>query len=253
MRVCGSRWGRGPTSTKGMCIMKLQDRSALVIVRLAALVSCLVAASAMAQLSVGFEPPDFQGSADGVSANGQAGWYTPNVAGTQDQYIYTYDGNALGLPTNAGGESQFIGSKVFIDGDLARAQLDFNWSAGTGWTLSYDFAARYNGDLPASDNLGSSSLQNSVTERYFIALNTWVDTFTALQWNTGYLAFDSGGTMFLDPAVPGPEWQNLAVNHWYRQSTTFDLSSNSITSASSADLDTGSPATFQPTGWDLAA
>src|SRR5713101_2869590 len=228
----------------------LQDRSLHLVIVLGLFL--VAAAPAAAQLQVGFEAPDFAGSADGVSADGQQGWYTPPIDSTQDHYVYTYADNGLSLSTNATGEDQFLGAQVFVDGDLARAQLNFDWTAASVWTVSYDFAARYNGFLPASDNLGSFSLQSSVTDRYFIVLDTWVDTFTAVQWNTGYLAFDAGGTMFIDPAVPGPEWQNLSVDHWYRQSTTFDLGSNSITSVSITDLDTGNMATFQPTGWYLA-
>lgn len=235
--------------------MKLQDRSEhRVIVRLAALGLFLVAAApAVAQLQVGFEAPDFDGSADGVSADGQAGWYTPNVAGTQDQYIYTYADNSLGLPTNAGGEDQFLGVQVFVDGSLARAQLDFDWSTSSVWTVSYDLAGRYNGFLPASDNLGSFSLQNSVTDRSFIALDFWVDIFTAQQWNAHYIAYDAAGVVFSDPQgnAPGPEWEHLAVDHWYRESTTFDLSSNQITSCSITDLDTGTTTTVAPVGWYL--
>src|ERR1700682_1957492 len=245
-------WGGVPLQRKEGIMKPLQNGSLhLVIVQLVTLGLCL-AAAAPAAAQIGFEPPDYTGSSDGVLVAGQQGWYTPDVMGTQDEYVYTYDGNALGLPANTTGDTQFLGAQVSVDGSLARAQLDNDWSASTVWTVSYDIAAGFNGTLPARDNLGSFSLHPSTTARYFIGLNTWADIFTAVGWNTGYLAFDPDGTMFVDPASPGPEWQNLAVDHWYRQSTTFDFDSNSITSVSITDLDTGSTATVAPTGWYLA-
>jgi hypothetical protein len=48
---------------------------------------------------------------------------------------------------------------------------------------------------------------------------------------------------------PGPAWQNLAVNHWYRQSTTFDFESNRVLSVSITDLDTGTTTTVAPSDW----
>lgn len=222
----------------------------LVIVRLAALGLCL-AAAAPAAAQIGFEPPDYDGSADGVLVTGQQGWYLPSVTGSTDEFVYTYDSNGLGLAANALGETQFLGAEVPTD-SFPRAQLDYDWSAASVWTVSYDFAARFNGTLPAADNVGSFSLQDSLVARYFIAVNTWADTFTAVQWNASYSAFDADGVLFVDFASPGPEWQNLSVDHWYRQSTTFDFDSNSITSVSIADLDTGTVATFAPTGWYLA-
>jgi len=208
-------------------------------------------AAAPAAAQTGFEAPDYDGSADGVLVTGQQGWYLPPVDGSTDEFVYTYVDNALGLPANAVGEDQFLGGVVSRDGLLDRAQFDFDWSAASVWTASYDFAARFNGTLPASDNLGSFSLQNSLVARYFIALNTWVNILTAEQWNAQYIAFNASGVM-MDPMSPGPEWRNLSVDHWYRQSTTFDFDSNSITSVSITDLDTGDTATMAPTGWYLA-
>lgn len=230
----------------------IQDRRVhLVLIRLAVLALCLAGAGpAAAQLQTGFEPPDYAGSPDGVVITGQQDWYLPNVPGSTDQYVFTYDGNALGLPTNPTGELQFLGAQV-MSSDLARAQHDFPWSAADVWTASYDIAASFNGTPPAKDNIGSVSLQDSLVARYFIALNVWVPGFEGTQWIAAYFVFDAlgGGPTGV---VAGPQWQNLAVNHWYRQSTTFDFISNRITLVSITDLDTGETATFAPSDWYLA-
>lgn len=230
----------------------IQGRSAhLVFVRIAVLGLCAVgAAPAAAQFLTGFEPPDYQGSAQGVVVTGQQDWYVPPVAGSTDQFVFTYDSNALGLPTNPTGDLQFLGAQV-MSSDLARTQHDFPWGAADAWTTSYDVAAGFNGIAPAVDFIGSVSLQPSTTARYFIAVNAWVPGMEGSQWIAAYIVFDAGGVQ-LDPMIPGPEWQNLAVNHWYRESTTFDFTSNSITAVAITDLDTGNTATFAPSGWYLA-
>ena len=229
----------------------IQGRSLhLVFVRLAVLGLYLIAAPAVAQTQTGFEPPDYQGSPDGIVITGQQDWYLPDVPGSTDQYVFTYDSNSLGLPTNTSGELQFLGAQV-ASSDLARAQHDFPWGAADVWTASYDFAVSFNGIAPASNNIGSVSLQDSTVARYFIALNVWVPDFEGTQWIAGYFVFDaSGGGP--NGVVAGPEWQNLAVNHWYNQSTTFDFVSNQITSVSITDLETGNTATFAPSDWYLA-
>ena len=198
----------------------------------------------------GFE--DYNGSSGGVTVNGQQGWYTPNVAGATDQFVFTYDGNALGMPANPFGDAQFLGAQTLQLGDFPRAQLDFDFSQATVWTVSYDIANGFNGVLPAVDNLSSFSLQDSTFARYFIALNTWTNPDTGDHWDAYYAVFNADGSMVDLPGLsPGAAWRNLAVNHWFNQSTTFDFDSNTITSVSITDLDTGDTATFQPNGWYL--
>lgn len=73
-----------------------------------------------------------------VDANGQQGWYTPGVAGTIGQFIYTYADNARGLSANPAGGAQFLGGRSDGGTALARAQHDFDFSTATTWTLTFD-------------------------------------------------------------------------------------------------------------------
>jgi len=210
-------------------------------------------------LMTGFEAPDYDGSSDGVPVTDQQGWYIPDAPGSVsvDQFIFTYDGNALGLPANPIGEDQFFGAQT-LDQEpgnptFPRGQLNFDWSQSTVWTVSYDFTTAYNGILPALDNISSFSLQDSLVARYFIAVNTWVNPDTATNWDANYIVFDASGVPVDPPGLsPGAAWRNLQVGHWYNESTTFDFDSNTILSVTITDLDTGDSTTFAPNGWYLA-
>src|SRR5258708_6346493 len=213
----------------------IQKRLHLVVLRLVVLGVFVLAAHASAQ--IGFEPPDYQGSDVGVSVTGQAGWYRPDVVGRADQSVYTYDGNVLGLPANAFGETQFLGGMTTPAGDLPRAQWDFDWSAASVWTVTYDIAAGFGGTLPAADNLSSFSLQDSIVARYFIAVNTWVDPTVATHWNSNYIVF-TADDQISDALIPGLPSSNLAVPLLYQQSTTFDFHSHCLLSITLTDPET---------------
>jgi hypothetical protein len=87
-------------------------------------------ATVQAQFYTGFEAPPFSGSAAGVVATGQQGWYQP-VVGGRDSNIYTYAGNALGLVQNPVGGDQFLGGTSGGGVLAARAQVNFDFGAST--------------------------------------------------------------------------------------------------------------------------
>src|SRR5229473_7887775 len=221
--------------------------------RLVALGALLLASPGFAQLRTGFEPPDYNGCAAGTSIAGQQGWYTPPVAGTIDGSVYTYDGNALGFCPDPNGETQFEGGTAVTLGDFVRAQHDFNFTAADVWTASWDIAVKFLGTAPASNNISSFSVQDSTTTRSFIAVNPWMNPDTADGWMAGWITYDASG-MTIDPSglpvAPGPEFTNLQLDHWYRESITFDFSNNRIVSISITDLASGNTATYSP-NWYL--
>jgi hypothetical protein len=203
-----------------------------------------------AQVAFNFEPPTYTGSAAGTLLTGQQGWYVP-VAGSPDYNVYTYTGNALSLPVNTTGGSQFVGG-ISAGTVFARAQQDVNFATANVWTLSYDVAHHYQGTLPSAQNLGSFSMANTSTTtfRQLIALHTWVDVNTATLWNAGFNVYDAGGLPAGGTTTsPGPAWNNLLPDHWYRESMTVDFNSNLVNSVSITDLTTGITNTATPTGW----
>ena len=237
------------------------DRRCEVPRRLASRTVCWMAAGAAlllacqvahAQHATGYEPPVYAGSAAGTIITGQDGFYIP-VTDSQDGLVYTYAGNALGLPQNPTGREQFVGvtgGDTALPVPFARAQRDMVYGAGTGvWTTSFDIAATYVGQLPSAQNIGSLSTQvfaaPNPSEQTFIALARWSDPATAANWNADYVWFDSAGTQLIE-SVPDPAFQLLLTNHWYRWCTTYDLDTNAIVEVSITDLTSGVTATHNP-------
>lgn len=209
-----------------------------------------------AQVTTGFEPPAYAGSATGTLLTGQNGWYVP-IAGSPDANVFTYAGNSLGLPANPTGATQFVGG---VSGGtvFSRAQLDIPFT-NSQWTFSTDVAHRYNGTLPTAQNLGSFSVAHPTLVapnfRQLIGLHTWVDLNTATNWNMGYLVFDAAGVAIGAanvPQSPGAEWNNLLVDNWYRESWDVDFSTNQVMALRITNLTTGITTTANPVGWFLA-
>ncbi|MCK5596470.1 MAG: hypothetical protein KAJ04_03390, partial [Candidatus Eisenbacteria sp.] len=190
-----------------------------------AVCACLLAAPiASADYESGFEY--IVGSPAGTVLTGQDGFYLPGGVLSVDYLVYTYAGNALGLPQNPTGGLQFVGGTGPADGYYARAQRDNDFSGGVQ-TVAYDFCGTFMGTAPSSQYLGSFSLWNGVG--VVIHLMSWVNPELPTTYNAFYLAYDAGGTMFPTPgASPGPAWEGLQINHWYRSFATADPYSNKI-------------------------
>jgi hypothetical protein len=211
------------------------------IVRLALVVG--VVASAEAQYSTNFEA--LNASAAGTPVAGQDGYFVPPVAGSIDFNAYTYAGNALNLPANPTGGAQFIGGSG-ITGGPARAERLVTFGTGV-WTSSFDICASFAGTLPATQNVGSFSLQSSTLARSFIALARWTDINTATEWNADYVWADAGGVS-LTEVVADPAFQNLPIDTWFRRETDFDLTTGAIVEVRLTNLTTGVTATNNPVG-----
>ncbi|UCD74915.1 MAG: hypothetical protein JSV91_14150 [Phycisphaerales bacterium] len=200
---------------------------------------------------------DFEGlnaSPAGVILTGQDMYYIPPDTDSVDFLAFTYAGNVLGFPQNPNGGSQFVGGTGPGNAVYARAQRDVQYGDGTGvWTIAYDFAATYLGSLPSAQNIGSVSTQGYPDESTFIHLFTWVDPNDPVSFNAFYMGFDAAGNAHAQPGYsPGPAWENLPINHWYRSWTAFDLDTNMILEVGIIDLTTGIQSTYAPADWYLA-
>lgn len=246
--------------------MHIEDASAVPVrpaVRLTAkligLAACgALSAAAMGQtFTTGFEPPTLMGSAAGTTINGQDTWFTPPVTGSVDGFVFTNGKNAFGITPHPTGGLQFLGQRS------SGGTADFSRAQREGITfpdiavVCYDAAGSYVGTPPTAQNLGSFSLQPDANPaapviRTYIQLNTWVDVATAARWNAGYLPYNAAGAQAAQPGLfAGPEWQNLAVDNWYRFITTIDFTQNRITQVSITNLTTGVTTTADPVDWFL--
>lgn len=217
----------------------------------ASVAALAVSAVAQGQYYTGFELPQFAGTPAGTVASGTDGWYQP-VAGGLDHNVYTYTGNTLGFDQNPVGGNQFLGGVSGGGSLFPRAQRNNDFSASQ-WTVAYDMAANWSGTGSSALNLSSFSLQHDTVAagsfKQFIALNNFVDLANpSAGWKAEFNVFDAAGTA-MNNLSPGTEWQNLDLNHWYRQYITFDLGTNEITEITLVDLHTGSSATSNPTDW----
>ncbi len=221
-------------------------------IRMAACAGVLLAAGAAHAQSYNFEAPTYAGSAPGTNITGVDGWYVPPVVNSTDGKVYTYVGNALGFPANPSGSDQFQGGTGIGPNLLSRAQHDINFAAGGTWEVQYDFAGKWSGAaLPAVDNIGSFSTQDSATTRNFQSLMTWggtpvgpapngtIYTATADKFHHAighYAAAPFTATVF---ATPSPAWRDLLVNNWYRVTIRWSFTTNQITRCTIQDLTGG--------------
>lgn len=194
-----------------------------------------LAGSAFGQYNTGFETSDgITASPGGTVLTGQDGYYLP--AGV-DYWAMTYAGNTFGVATNPNGGDQFATGQGLAGPDYCRGQRDITWPAPLA-TMEYDVACLYLGAPPASNNLGSFSIQPYPGSASGIHLFEWMDINTADAWKAGYLFYNADGSAMSAAVSPGAEWQNLSLNHWYHFETKIDFTTNQATEASITDLTT---------------
>ena len=149
------------------------------------------------------------------------------------------------VPPNPTGGSQYVrgvgpGNPVF-----ARAQRDIGWPVDAA-TMSFDVLVGTDG-TPGVNNLGSFSIQPFPGSASFIHLFEWMSTSPLeTKWSASIIGFSALGVQFPAPGpypVPGPEWENLALNKWYRLSITVDFATNQIIQATITDIDAGTSTT----------
>ncbi len=221
-------------------------------VKLAAAAAVFAVAGAAQAQSYNFEPPTYTGSAAGTNITGVDGWYVPVVASSTDGKVYTYAGNALGIPPNPGASGdQFQGGTGIAPNLLARAQHDVAFTEGM-WQIQYDFAGKWSGAaLPAVDNIGSWSTQDSATTRGFQSLMTWGTGAPAwIPPGTNYTAtgdkfhhaigyYANATATGITQATPSAAWRDLLVNNWYRVRIKWNFTTSLVIECAIQDLTGG--------------
>jgi hypothetical protein len=217
---------------------------------------------ATAQYSSDFEAPVYTGTATGTDMTplpspqpGVDGWYQPVAANSLNYKCYTYAGNDLGFPQNPTGGCQFVAGRNTGGTFNTRTQRDFAWVAGTKYYVEWDIAFNYAGVLPATDNVGSFSLQNSATSKFWQTLYRFEAVATPTNVKAEYNVYNAAGvsTPNLDPANnPTGPWRNLKMNNWYRQRTVWDFTTNQVLEVGIQDVTGGGAMNVvAPVGWYL--
>jgi hypothetical protein len=217
------------------------------------LAAALAASCALAQYDTGFEVADgINASAGGTVLTGQDSYYLPTGVTSVDFLAYTYAGNTLGIAANPQGGQQFVGVIGPGGGTIyGRAQRDINWGATTA-TVSYDACCIYQGNPPASNNLGSFSVQPYPGSASYIHLFSFADINNPTSWRAFYLAYTAAGVVHTQPGMsPGALWENIPMNRWMHFETDISFTENRITQVRIRDLTTNQTATFDPLDWYL--
>lgn len=194
------------------------------------LVLAIAAAGASADATTGFEAPDFS---TGL-LTGQNGWYLP-ASGGVDFNVYAYGSDPFSFSTNPTGGGQFIIGQY--NANHARAQFDVDYSGANQWEIAFDVNVIFDGSTAATNNIGSTSLQDSLTTASFIPICQFTDPPVGTAWNANVIGYDSANAQIT--VTPGPEWTNLPYNTWYHETWLIDFSTNEVLSTTLTNLSTG--------------
>lgn len=224
-------------------------------VALAAVVVCLMASVTFGDYISDFEAPGYNGSAAGVQltdwlgggAAAQQGWYVPSVS--DDYYVYTYAGNPFGMtavnPT--GGEQFAAGPIVENITNYGRGQHDMVLTPGKPVLYGFDFNGKCLLEDPttATSYVGSYSVQPS-GENLVVVMN-WKDP--GVSYSLMYQVRDAANVAIGSPGAIG--FDDLLVDHWYRQEMILDFDTNRVTKITLTDLATTGQTIITPDGWYL--
>ncbi len=223
--------------------------------RLMLILGASVLASAIAgaqpRWCTGFEPPLYRGLPQGVPLNGQDGW---QGSGWNPFLVFTYRQNALSIPPNPNGESQFIGAEGAGHEPPPVAQHEFDWVNAPGWTVRYDFCIGAPGEIAVPARIGRFSLEplsSAIPIRNFQSCWQWhSDRNPAAGFDILYAVYNADGSA--QPLrSPGAAWQQLRADRWYRLRTTFDFITNRILKIAITDLQSRQTTVAFPQGWYL--
>lgn len=181
----------------------------------------------------------------------QNSWTVPAGLGFN---VHGYPGNPLGAPANPLGGEQFAGGGP--GADFVRAQHVVSFVAEET-TITWDLHVRPWAVAPpavALDNIGSVSMQSSAgagVRGGTQSLMVWNaddpndpndPPIGADGWDNFYQVHDAAGAA-LGFGAPGPEWQHLQHDRWYRNSAVINLNTGVFRLASITDLTTNTTTT----------
>ncbi len=221
-----------------------------------AAVMLLCGTLASAQFRTSFENPPYLTAPGGLALTGQDTWYNPVPAESLDFQVFAYGVPAgyMQVPNPRPGGTQYAaGQASTAQGKFARVQRDVAWPTGK-FTVWYDVATTYAFDGSLHSNIASFGARDTLANANSAYVMVYADygylwgTEDPNQVQCRYLGYDSGGAAVAQPGIsPGPAWEPLQFNNWYRTRTSMDMATNKFTTVSIIDLHTGASSTVDLT------
>jgi len=241
-------------SVRFYTVMKL--RSAGWASALIALLSCMPALAT----SITFEPPSYIIDTNvngGVYSNlgNQGGWSTSTYSGSVSALLVNYTAASAHLPipisAPQGGGFQFAAAAGTPGGDQTLSQYNVDFTQAAIWSVSYDILVENLGGSTSGvgSEIGSFGLLGPAGGS-FNAFDVWDSAASGSTFTAKYgVHLGNGGVTY---GAPGDAWKNLIQGDWYRETTVFDVATDSILSVSITNLTAGTAtSTATPTGWSL--
>lgn len=131
---------------------------------------------------------------------------------------------------------------------FGRMQESVSFGEGIGrWRIGFNVRVSFAGSLPASQNIGSFSLQPFPGAKTFVALARWSDLATADTWDAYAIWSNAEGSVPQNAeAINTPGFTKLQSGKWYRWTWEFDLGSGQILSTSMTEVESGVVSAFEP-------
>ncbi|MFX0167665.1 MAG: hypothetical protein ACFE9V_20275 [Candidatus Hodarchaeota archaeon] len=214
---------------------------------------------------------DFEGlisASTGIILTGQDGFFKEGPDSERlDFKVYTYTGNSLGFNQNPTGGNNFIAGIQSGSNTWAVVKHDVNFDGGL-WEIEFDFAMNFNGILTGFglDDYHAGGFWLRPYESIFDVTMGWGPEnehgyYEPEHIHVLYEAYDESGSIFIGKPsdwifnmpgeTPGPEWENLPKNRWYKISTKVDFDTNKICSLLIKDIETGDMTMINPSNWYL--
>ena len=176
---------------------------------LAAAAALGVASAASGQFTIGFDPPEYTGSATGEPLAGQDGWEVESGSDAA-WLVHTAGADPYGLPLYHRGGAQFVAAAGSAGAATLQRAVGEQWSLGSA-------VAVVSGGSGGSGEIGSLSLEPQDESASFALHAAWSDPAKPERWHVELTCYDAAGAQQrvivpgLDDLEPG-QWHTWAVN-----------------------------------------
>ncbi len=153
---------------------------------------------------------------------------------------------------NPGGLDRLVIGEHPGGGSIAASERNLDFQFGGRWRLAFDLlVVQPSSGTPDAVRIGSVGTRPASAKGFEVEVR-WVDPATPTEFRLAWKVVDAAGTA-IDVVPPGPDWQNLVAERWYRVTTTVDFDRNRVDEVSFLRLDNGARGSHAPSQWNLGA